>query len=87
MNKIVKLVLLPIFLSIFSNATATEKINEIIVNGNQKIETSEVKEYCGLYEGQDFSSTLLDSSNLLWASVCKGGHTALPCSKADCNAS
>lgn len=56
MNKIVKLVLLPIFLSIFSNATATEKINEIIVNGNQKIETSEVKEYCGLYEGQDFSS-------------------------------
>ncbi len=60
MNKIVRLTFLVVSLCVFSNAVADGTINKIIVHGNQRIETSTIKEYVGFHEGQHFS---LESQN------------------------
>jgi outer membrane protein insertion porin family len=54
-NKVVRLVFLFISLGIFSNAFADGKISKIIVDGNQIIEISTIKEYSGFHEGQNYS--------------------------------
>ena len=60
MNIFVKLILLSISLFVFSSAVADGRISKIIVDGNQRIETSTIKEYSGFHEGQQFS---LESQN------------------------
>ena len=60
MNKVIKLIFLTGFLFVFSYAAADEKINKIVVHGNQRIQTSTIQEYLGLHEGQQFS---LESQN------------------------
>ena len=55
MNRVIKLVFLSISLFVFSNAVADGRISKIIVDGNQRIETSTIKEYSGFHEGQQFS--------------------------------
>jgi len=59
-NIFVKLILLSISLFVFSSAVADGRISKIIVDGNQRIETSTIKEYSGFHEGQQFS---LESQN------------------------
>ena len=54
-NKVVKLIFLTGLLFVFSYAAADEKINKIVVHGNQRIQTSTIQEYIGLHEGQQFS--------------------------------
>ncbi len=54
-NKVVRLVCIFISLGIFSNAFADDKISKIIVDGNQRIEISTIKEYSGFHEGQNYS--------------------------------
>ena len=44
-NKVIKLIFLTGFLFVFSYAAADEKINKIVVHGNQRIQTSTIQEY------------------------------------------
>lgn len=58
MNRSVKpvFILLFVFFNLFAPCAFAEKIQKIVVHGNQRIESSTVKEYIGLKEGDEFSS-------------------------------
>lgn len=56
MTKILRLSCL--FISVISlcNFASAEKLNKIVIKGNQRIETSTIREYIGVEEGSDFTS-------------------------------
>jgi outer membrane protein insertion porin family len=54
-NRVIKLIFLAVCFCASSTAIANEKINQIIIEGNQRIEASTIKEYLGLHEGGQFS--------------------------------
>lgn len=55
MSKFIKLFFFIIYLAIASTSLAEERIAKVVVEGNQRIESSTVKEYLGLKEGNMFS--------------------------------
>ncbi len=56
MIKFIKLLVIVSFLFVLNNAVAASKIKEIVVSGNQRIESSTVKEYLGFNKGDLFSA-------------------------------
>lgn len=55
MNRFIRLVFLITSFFIFQNAMADEKISRILIEGNKRIESSTIREYLGLQEGDKFS--------------------------------
>lgn len=55
MSKFIKLFFFVIYLAIASTSLAEERIAKVIIEGNQRIESSTVREYLGLKEGDIFS--------------------------------